>query len=80
MGMGRGGLLRLQEEGRLPALLYADDLVLCDESEEVLRAIVGPFIGVCKRRSLKVNVAKSKVMLLEGQERLKCEVCVNGFV
>ena len=36
IGMGRRGV-RFQEEGRecrLPGLLYADDLVLCGESEE----------------------------------------------
>ena len=32
--------VRFQEEGRLPGLLYADDLVLCGESEEDLRAMV----------------------------------------
>ena len=30
----------------LPGLLYADDLVLCGESEEDLRAMVGSFVGV----------------------------------
>ena len=40
----------------------ADDLVLCGESEEDLRAIMGRFIKVC-RRGLKVNACKSKVML-----------------
>ena len=42
MGMGRGDV-RFQEEGResrLPGLLYADDLILCGESEEDLRAMV----------------------------------------
>ena len=42
MGMGRKGV-RFQEEGRegiLSGLLYADDLVLCGESEEDLRAMV----------------------------------------
>ena len=33
-------------ECRLPNLLYADDLVLCDELEEDLRALVGDFVGV----------------------------------
>ena len=69
MGMGRRGLT-FQEEGRewrLPDLLYADDLVLCGESEEDLRAIVGRFIEVCWR-SLKVNAVKSKVMLIGGEE------------
>ena len=38
--------MRFQEEGRewrLPSLLYAYDLVLCGESEENLRAIMGRF-------------------------------------
>ena len=33
-------------EGWLPRLLYADDLVLCGESEEYLKAMVGSFVGV----------------------------------
>ena len=48
MGMGRRGEA-FQEEGNewiLPGLLYADDLVLCGESEEDLRAMVGSFVGV----------------------------------
>ena len=78
MGMGRRGV-RFKEEGRdwkLPGLLYADDLVLCGESEEEMRAMVGRFFEM--RRCLKVNVGKSKVMLLGGEERLECEVCANG--
>ena len=70
MGMGRRGV-RFQEEGwewRLSGFLYADDLVLCGESEENLRAIVGCFIWVCRRRGLKVNAGKSKIMLLGGEE------------
>ena len=42
MGMG-GRRVRFQEDvkgWRLPSLLYRDELVLCDESEKVLRAIV----------------------------------------
>ena len=61
MGMGRRGV-RFQEEGRewgSPGLFYADDLVLCGESEEYLRAIVLRFIEVCRRRGLEVNGGKS---------------------
>ena len=82
MGVGRRGV-RFQEEPRewrLPGLLYADDLVLRVESEEDLRAILGRFIEVCRRRGLKVNADKSEVMLLGWEERLECEVCVNGYV
>ena len=69
--------MRLQEEGRewrLPGLLYADDFVLCRESEEDLRAIVGRFIKVCRKRGLKINAGKRKVMLLGGKEGLECEI------
>ena len=69
MGMGRRGV-RFQEEGiewRLPGLLYADDLVLCGDLEEDLRAIVGRFIEVCRRRRLKVNAGKSKMIVLVGR-------------
>ena len=45
MGMGRRGVRLLENGGnrRLPGLLYTDDLVLCGESEEKLRVMVGRF-------------------------------------
>ena len=46
---------RREKEWRLPDLLYADDLALCGESEEDLRAIVGRFVKMCRRKGLKVN-------------------------
>ena len=78
MGMGKRGV-RFQEEGRewrLPGLLYADNLVLCGESEGGLRAMVGRFVEVCRRRGLKVNAGKSKMMVLGGEEGLECDNCV----
>ena len=73
--------VRFLEDGRewrLTGLVYADELVLCDESEEDLRKMVGRFAEVC-RRGLKVNGGKSKVMVLNGKERLECEVHVDGI-
>ena len=58
----------------MPGLLYADDLVLCGALGEDLRAVVGRFAEVCRRRSLKVNAGKSKVVILGGEEGLECEV------
>ena len=52
--MGRREL-RFLEEGRdwrLCGLLYAGDLVLYGESEEDLKAVVGGFLEVCRRRGL----------------------------
>ena len=49
----------------------------CDESEEDLRAMVGQFAEVFKRRGLKVNAGKSKVMVLNREEGLECEINVE---
>ena len=54
-------------EWRLPDLLYGDDLVLCDETD------------MYRRRSLKVNAGKNKVMVLGGEDGMECEVCVDGI-
>ena len=81
MGMGRRGVSFL-EDGRdwiLPDLFYADDLILYGESEEDLRVRVGWFAEVCKRRGLKFNASKSKVMILNREEGLECEVHVDGI-
>ena len=61
---GKDGDRQEGREWRLPGLLYADDLVLCSELEEDLRAMVGRFVEVCRRRELKVNAGKSEVIIL----------------
>ena len=68
MGMRR--VMRLSEEGRewrLLGLLYIDDLVLCGKSEEDLRVMVEWFVEVCRKRGLKVNAGKSKLMVLNKE-------------
>ena len=52
-------------------------LFCSDESEEDLRAMVGCFVGVYRRRSLKENASKSKMKVLGEKEGLECEVCVE---
>ena len=59
--------------------MYTDDLVLCVGSEEDLRAMVERFVEVCRRNRMKVNVNKSKVMILDREEGLECEVYVDGI-
>ena len=54
-------------ERRLPGLLYADDLVLCGDPKENLKAMVGRFVEECRRRELKVNAGRSKVLPTEGR-------------
>ena len=79
--MGRREVKFLEDvrEWRLPDLFYADDLVLCDDSEENLRVMVGRFAEMCRRRVLKVNAGKSKGMILNREEGLECEVHVDGI-
>ena len=38
---------------------------------------MGRFAEMCRRRGLKVNAYKSNVMVLNGEERLECEVYVD---
>ncbi len=45
--------------------LYTNDTVLLAESEGMLQRIVDEFDRVCKRKKLKVNARKSKVMVFE---------------
>ena len=54
-------------------------IVLCSELEEELRAMLGWFVEVCRRRGMKVNAGKSKVMVMNGEEGLECEVHVDGI-
>ena len=34
---------------------------------------------MCRRKGLKVNAGKSKLMVLGGEDGLECEVCVDGI-
>ncbi len=48
--------------------LYVDDTVLLAESEGDLQRVVNEFYSVCKRRKIKMNAGKSKVMVFERRE------------
>ena len=75
--------MRFLEEGRewgLHGLSYADDLVLCGELEEELRVMVARFDDLCRRRGLKFNEDKSKVLVLDGKEGLSVKFSWTGFV
>ena len=81
-GSNEGGENGDRKEGRywrLPGLLYANEFFLCGESKENLRAMVRWFVDVCRGISMKVSAGKIKVMVLNGEEGLECEVYVDGF-
>src|SRR5678815_4169579 len=79
VGVAADGVRTMENgrERRMPYLLYADDLVLCGESEESLKGLMERFDRVCKRRGLKVNVDKSKVMVV-SEDSPQCEVMLDG--
>ena len=58
--------------------MYADDLVLWGESNGALEVMVERLVEVYRRRSLTISADKKKVMVLGGDEGLKCKICVNG--
>ena len=44
-----------------------------------MKAIVGRFAYVCRRRGLKFNEGKTKMMVLNGEEGLECDIHVDGI-
>ena len=41
--------------------------------------MVGLFVEMCRRRELKVDAVKSKVMVLNVEEGLECEIHIDGI-
>ncbi len=68
------------EELPFVAGLYADDTVLLAESEGMLQRIVDEFGRVCRKRKLKVNAGKSKVMIIKRarEQYVGAILCKHG--
>ena len=58
----------------MPRLLFADDLDVCGESKENLKAMLGRLFEMYRRKGLKVNSDKRKVIVMNGEERLEYAV------
>ena len=80
----------MRKKREVSQLLFADDTVLVAESKKKLERLVEEFGRVCRRRKLKVNLAKSKVMryarygnvgemniMMDGLELKEVEVICN---
>ncbi len=64
-----GAKLRLNgQDWSVVTCLFADDTVFLAESEGDLQRLVNGFYSVCKKRKLKVNAGKSKVMVFQRRE------------
>ena len=68
------------DEYKVSCLLYADDAVLMAESECEISRLGRVFNEVCKRRLLKINAGKSKVMVVERNGHSVPEVTIDGTV
>merc|ERR1711888_251428 len=67
-------------EWLISQLLFADDTALVAESEKELQKLVTEFGVVCERRKLKVNVAKSKVLVMEDDVTHNVNITLDGAV
>src|SRR5215469_12929114 len=61
----RGGV-----QWRVNMLLYADDTVLIGETEESLQRLVTSFDRICRKRKVRINGDKSKVMRVGDNGRI----------
>ena len=59
-------------------LLYADDTVLFASSENELKLLVKHFEEVCRRRLIKANGSKSKIIVIERNGNTGCNISING--
>src|SRR5215469_2616061 len=55
---------------RVNMLLYADDTVLIGETEESLQRLVTSFDRICRKRKVRINGEKSKVMRVGDNGRI----------
>ena len=79
--MGNG--VKLIDENRvnweIKQKLYAHDTVLVAETREHLQHIVSEFEWACDSMGLKINVGKSKGLMIKKDQMESCEkVRVNG--
>ena len=59
--------------------MHADDTALVEETREHLQYIVNEFQRFCNRKGLKINVGKSKALMVNMDQRFGCEkVGVSG--
>src|SRR5215469_129025 len=73
----RGGV-----QWRVNMILYADDTLLIGETEESLQRLVTSFDRICRKRKVRINGDKSKVMRVGdngriGRVRIKQVECFN---
>ena len=60
---------------------YADDTALIADSKEKLQDLVHCLVRVSGERGLKLNVSKTKVMVItKGHERIEANININGQV
>ena len=78
-GMGVKLSVGGEREWLLSQLLFADDTALVAESAEQLQCLVREFGRVCARQKLRVNVDKSKVMIVgEDVDPSLLNIRLNG--
>lgn len=63
---------------KLSSLLIADDAVLFCENEDQLQRLGNEFRKVCKKRIIKVDIEKDKVVVCERNMNMDCKIHLKG--
>lgn len=63
---------------RVWCIRFADDMALLAENMEKLQGIVDALDRKCTQFGMKVNVGKTKVMLLGNENRNKGDIMISG--
>lgn len=59
-------------------LRYADDTVIMSGSEEGLQRLVNRIVTVCEEYGMKLNVSKTKTMVISKNPNANVEITING--
>ena len=76
---GNTSNITLDEETKVNALMYADDLIILSDTKEGLQKQINKLLTFCTKWKLDVNVKKTKVMIFNrGNKLIKSDFHINN--
>jgi len=64
----------------LNTLLFADDHVIIQDSEDRLQKSVYILNQMCKYYNLKISMDKTKIMAFKGKHLVRCKIEIDGSI
>lgn len=71
--------LRIEEGHQITLAVYADDIIIIEESEEDLKRSAEKLISKGKEIGLQVNEEKTKYLIVSRREQVQNSLVVGGF-